>query len=417
MLPPTHTAAVDDVRFEDVISVPGNELSMLGGRHAGEIGALSCSADSCRPIPLQIDERDAAGLWVLDQGPEANTDVPARIFDDNDMLLFMATDAGEGRAPPGSFPPGAHVAEIEVSDPLSAGTSRHVYVFAPTPRAPATEAYVSYDAISDRFTGARVQMGYGEAVPEYISIDLDGGDESNVLDRLKVRATASLFWGWLRFTRTEGDLSTEVTGWRAGAIRVIRHQRQQVRLGWGIRSPTFNSYTYFYRDYAEIPLTLRLRVPPTYFFHDILIEVVLDFRDLRGWRMHLPGFPQVEVGRVDPTLQRWLNQRDDTSFALLGPQVNLAHSFDFTPSLATVRRRFVYRDGDEGDPPESVVGSRPGVGYALDQWERADAGEHGLRAVSYAVPVDIDIDAFLRSRAVPLATRVKVISPAAKHER
>jgi hypothetical protein len=97
--------------------------------------------------------------------------------------------------------------------------------------------------------------------------------------------------------------------------------------------------------------------------------------------------------------------------------VNLAQSFDFTPSLATVRRRFVYRDGDQADPPESVVGARPGVGYALDQWEQAAAGEHGLRAVSYAVPVDIDIDAFLRSRAVPLATRVKVISPAAKHER
>lgn len=402
-LPPASLSAAGTPRFGDVVTVAGADLQILRGRPIDTIGGLACEHDGCRPIPMQIDERDPGGAWVLDGGPHPNGDTPARLLDDNDELLFMATDAGLGRAPAASFAAGDRVVEIVVFDPV-AQTDRRVYVFAAdggVQRPP--RHYVAYDPVNDRFSGARVHMGFGDAVPTYMAI----GDGDNVLDRLKVRTTASLFWGWLRFSRDEGDLSTERIGWRAGPIRVIRHQAQQVRLGWGIRSPTFHSYTYFYRDFAELPVGLRLRVPATYFFTDISIEVLLDFRDLRGWRFHLMGAPAVvDVGRADDAVVGALNRRSDTSFALRGPQLSLVQVFGFSPSLESVDKKLVYREGLTPDPPESIAGSYPSVGYRLERWDDVGAGEHGLTAFSYAVPVEIDVDDFLRSRSRPLEATV-----------
>src|SRR5207245_6200110 len=51
--------------------------------------------------------------------------------------------------------------------------------------------YVDYDASADRVRGARVSLGFHRGVPGYLAIpDGPGGAETNVLDRLKVRATA-----------------------------------------------------------------------------------------------------------------------------------------------------------------------------------------------------------------------------------
>jgi hypothetical protein len=406
-LPPPSPSAADELRFADVVKVSGSDLPTLIGRPVDTIGAIACKQDACHPVPIQIDERDSSGVWVLDSGPDPQSDAPARVLDDNDELLFMANDAGAGRARAEDLGDADAAVEITVYDPLLQSETR-VFVFAGSSHQAPPPPYVSYDPTADRFTGARVRMGFGEAVPDFMAL-LDG-DGANLLDRLKVRANASLFWGWLRFGRNEDDLSTERIGWRTGPIRIIRRQAQQVRLGWGIRSPTFNSYTYFYRDYAELPVGLRLRVPATYFFTDISITVVLDFRDLRGWRFHLAGAPVTfDIGHADTAAVSALNQRDDTSFALVGPQLSLVQIFGFSSSLETVRKRLVYREGAAPDPPESVAGANPSVGYNLERWDEVGAGEHGLTAFSYAVPPGVDVDAFLASRSVPLEARGRAL--------
>jgi hypothetical protein len=352
---------------------------------------------------MQVDERDQTGAWVLDRGPQAGSDSPAGIFDGNDILLFMADDAGANVA--GERLP-SHVSALQVAivDPLSPRRG-WVYVVGYERRAPrAPERYVDYNGDVDRLGGANVQMGFRDGIPMHLSI----GDGDNLLDRLKVRAAASLFWGWLRFARSEADLTTEVVGWHVGPIRVIRHQRQRVRLGWGIRSPTFRTYTYYYRDFAELPVTLRLNFPPTYFFSDIVIEVVLDFRDLHDWLLYLPqSSVRLRIGDMPAAVVAALNRVDETTLALIGPRVTLVQTFGISPSLEPVSKRLVYRDSTEPQPPEDVPGERPGIGYALEDWEAVGAGEHGLTATSYALSPEIDVDEFIRSRAAPLQSIVE----------
>jgi hypothetical protein len=248
-------------------------------------------------------------------------------------------------------------------------------------------------------------------MPGYLAVSECG--DANLLDRFKVRATATFLWGLIRLSRNEDDLSTEFVGWRQGPIRIIRRQRQWVRIGWGIRSPTFGSYTYFYRDFAELPVSLRLNFKPTYFFGNIVIRAVLDFRDLRGWSVLTPSAaaPILIDGHMTEQKEA-LNRLSDRWFGLLGPQITLVQDMDVSSSLVSVERRLFYReDAVHSDPPEEVPGQEPGIGYQLDRWEHVGAGTHQLRSISYALPAGLDVRAFMKARSTPLQAAMHALPP------
>ena len=394
--------------FGDVVRVAGTDLRMFGGARLDHLALLACVHTNCRPIPFQIDQRDAGGNWVLDQGPEPNADQASGVLQENDLLLFMAADAAQ-RASRADLPPATEAAEVTIVDPASHDI-RWVY-FVRYPRiAPRSDAsYVDYDPVNDRVRGAHVSLGFRNGVPDYLASNGNAAGP-NLLDRLKVRATASFLWGLIRFSRDEGDLTTQFVAWRKGPIRVIRRQRQWVRIGWGIRSPTFGSYTYFYRDFAELPVSLRLNFPPRYFFGDIAVETVLDFRDLSGWSVLAPSLPApIAINGAMTPQKRALNELTDSWFAVLGPEITLIQTLDVSPSLSSVRRHLLYRQSATPLPPEAVAGERPGIGFRLDRWDRVGAGLHQLESVSYALPREVDPRAFMASRKTPLQIIVQAL--------
>lgn len=394
--------AASAARAGEVVSLPGDQFAAFAGCPIARLALLACTP-SCQPIPFQVDERDADGRWVIEHGPLSTLDDPPGVLDGNDLLLFMTADAGV-RAHAADLPLASHAQEILLHDPVTGATQWAYLVAFPddAPRSPATS--VHYDAATDRVSGDRVTLGFVAGMPGYLAI----GDGPNVLDRLKVRASATFLFGLIHFTRSEEDLRTQFMGWHEGPIRVIRAQRQWVRLGWGIRSPTFGSYTYFYRDSAQLPVGLRLNFPPTYFFGNIVIRVVLDFRDLRGWSVLVPSRPEsLPIDGTMSTQKIGLAHLSDTWFALRGPQITLVQTMDVSPSLATVRRRMLYHEGlQSSDPPEAVAGEMPGIGWQFDEWEHVGAGAHQLSATSYALPADVDVREFMRLRATPLEVTV-----------
>jgi hypothetical protein len=409
---PRRVVGATSVRFGDVVAITGGELAPFDGSPVDRIALLACSngtdALSCEPIPFQMDEVDAAGRWVLDQGPQPNPDESPNVLDPNDRVLFMASDARD-RVAPADLPPGEPVAEISVRDPLN-GAARWVYAVAyPGPAPRSARSYVAYDPGTDRVRGQRVTLGFRHGVPGYLALDAaDGTAGTDLLDRFKVRATATFLWGLIQFSRNEDDVTSEFVAWRQGPIRVTRRQRQWVRIGWGIRSPTFGSYTYFYRDFAELPVGLYLHFPPTYFFGDISIRAFLDFRDLRGWSLVLPeGRDPVMVDGAMSVQKEALNELPGSWFALRGPQITLVQILDVGESLSSVRRRLLYSEAPESEPPEEVPGQEPAIGYQLDRWEHVQAGSHQLASTSYALPPDVDVRQFMAARAAPLQSTVQ----------
>jgi hypothetical protein len=407
----TGAAADRGPRFAEVIRIAGSDLALFDGCPVEQLAVLACVDTACHPIPFQIDKRDPQGLWVLDRGPEPTAGQPQQALDSKDVLLFMAGDAGD-RARRADLPAAQPAAEISLRDPLT-GSVRWVYLLAFSQDAPrSTVSYVHYDPATDRARGGHVCLGFDHGVPSYLSTsDTGTGADAGLLDRFKVRATATFLWGLIRVARNEDDLRTQFVAWREGPIRVIRRQRQWIRIGWGIRSPTFGSYTYFYRDFAELPVGLHLNFPPTYFFGNIVIRAFLDFRDLRGWSVLAPSLhaPLLIDGHMTPEKEA-LNQLTDAWFALLGPQITLVEDLELGPSLASVRRRLFYREsGPDSEPPEALPGEQPGIGYRLDRWEDVGAGAHQLASTSYALPDDVDVREFMAARAAPLQARVQAL--------
>lgn len=387
--------------FGAVAEMTGESLRCLRGAAEDHVAVVACG-DGCVPIPWQLDERDAEGRLALTEGPEPNPDDPPGLIDDDDELRWMVEDAGR-RMAAAEIPAGATCA-LEIRVRPGSGGDRWAYAFALPVLAPRSERrYVRYDPARDVITGTRVALGFGGQTPQYLAVRREGdAREVNLLDRLKVRVSAR-FLGVIPVSRDESDLTTEFVAWHAGPIRVIRRQRQWVRVGFGLRSPTFGSDTYFYRDFAALPVSLRLNFPPTYFFRGIEVRAILDFRDLRGWQVQADGLGHpLTVGATTSSDAERFNHLRGEWFALVGPDATLLQVLGASPSLATVSKHLFYRELTAAAEPEAVAGEMPGVGYRLTDWARVDSGTHWFSSTSYALPPGDDPRRFMLERAHPV---------------
>jgi hypothetical protein len=263
--------------------------------------------------------------------------------------------------------------------------------------------YVDYDPQADIMASRRVSLGFGAATPRSLFwSDAFDDRRSDVLDRLKVRASAR-FFGFVPLGRDEDDIRSRYVAWRAGPVRVVRLEEKWVRLGFGLRTPIFRTHTTFYRSYAELPVELRLNYPPSYFFSAIRVRALLDFIDLRGWRLRAPGLWRgVVVGDTDREQRDAIARQSVDWVALEGPDLTIVLALDLGPTLRSLDRRILFRQDDADHSPEEHVGEMPGIGFSLTDWEDVDRGHHSFTATSYALPAAYDLNRFDRERTAPL---------------
>jgi hypothetical protein len=397
--------------FWRVARLSGDALGCLAGAREEAVELIACN-EACAPIPWQLDERDGEGELALPDGPEPNPDDPSAVVDANDEVLWMAADAGR-RIAPGEAPDAAACAlEIELR---GGGATAWLYAFVvPAPARRSPLRYVEYDPGRDEITAARVAIGFGAPTPRYLALrGAEGRPGPNLLDRLKVRASAR-FFGLIPLGRDEDDIQWVFSAWRAGPIRIVRREWQWVRLGWGLRTPIFRTESIVYRDSVEMPVRLRLNFPPAYFFSRIEVQAALDFRDLRGWTVRAPAGASVVVGSTDPAAAARLTAPDADWLALEGPSVTVVLRLQLSDSFASLRRRLLYRDDDDGEEPESVPGEHPAVGFRLTEWGDVDRGHHWFAAIATALPAAYDLAQFMRRDAEPLQIDVRPLASASR---
>jgi len=404
--------AIDELPFWRIARITGDALGCLDGQSETAVELLACK-ETCAPIPWQLDERDGDGELALPDGPQPNPEVPSGVVDANDEILWMAADAGR-RMRPDEVPHGARCGlAIELCE---AAVTRWVYAFAvPPPAARSPLRYVRYDPTRDTVESARVAIGFGAPTPRYLALrDGDGTIGPNLLDRLKVRASAR-FIGLIPLGRDEDDIQWIFGAWHAGAIRVVRREWQWVRLGWGLRTPIFRTESFVYRDYIELPVRLRLNFPPTYFFRGIEVQAALDFRDLQGWTVQTAQGSAGAVGALSADDVDRLNQREVDWLALDGPITTLVLRLQLGDSLASLRRQILYREDDAGGAPETVPGEHPAIGFRLTDWSAVDRGQHGFTAFAYALPAGSDLEQFARDNAASIEITAKEIGTTDEH--
>jgi hypothetical protein len=375
-------AAFSDDRASEIVTVEGRRTPAALGTRVDHLALYAAHSGVLQPIPFQVDERDAEGEIVLPNGPEARVDESPGVLDENDLIVFVAGDAGE------RFP-GAPGTEVAVRDSDS-GKTAWVYLRAHDAIAPrATRDDVDYDPRSDSIYGARYTVRFGQSVPWYFAFaDGKHRDGVNLLDRLKARVEARILWGLFTFRRDENDVRMTTVAYKDGPVRVIRRERIEVHIGYGLDSPSIVADDFYTADAVEGPVIVRLPFSLRYVFADLTVRIYLDFRSLPGYSVVAGGLPQpLPVDCSHPAELEISQDSGPSWFALRGPAGTLMHLLRVGPTLDGLHRALYYRvDPGGSDSPESQPGLCPGIGYTLTHWNGMGRGAHELGLVMRALP-------------------------------
>src|SRR5207249_12102302 len=78
----------------DPVELPAARFRDLKGTAVGRLGLVALRQGHLRPIPFQVDQRNGRKL-ALPEGPQPTRAERAGILGPDDLVVFMACDAGE----------------------------------------------------------------------------------------------------------------------------------------------------------------------------------------------------------------------------------------------------------------------------------------------------------------------------------
>jgi hypothetical protein len=402
-------------RVHEAVELPFARLGALGGLPLSRFGLLAFRDGALVPIPFQIDERRGRKI-ILPGGPEPVGDYRPGIADADDVLVFMACDAGEARDPAAvEAALAAHGAvsawrRIAVHDPL-AGTTAAAYLVVADAPPRAAARYTAYTPAGDLVATALYRVGLVNALPTYLSLAPRNTPGPNLLDGLRLRATATLKGNLARWSLHEQQGRHDLIAWREGPVRVIRRSRHHVALGLGINLTAGTAVTYFYPRHVYGPGSMRLPFSPSVLFREISAFGGADGRGLRGWCYHAPGTPPGGF-RIDGRMDRAERAFDGDGDWFLLERGDQALLFVLRTSESLARHvtlRLVYRDdAARADPPEAEPGQVPLVGWRGEHVERVPGGryEFALRILALDAYRPGDEARLLAALDAPLAATV-----------
>jgi len=366
-------------RRHEAIELSAIRLRRLGGTPIDRLGVVAYRGGKAHPIPFQVDERVQGGGFAMAGGKEPVQDDRPGILDPEDMLVFMACDAGE-RAP-GGAPPAAIGREIRIDDPLDQSVGWAYVMVSDHP--PRTDSrYVDYDASQDRVHAAGYRIGMAGALPIDFAVGLVGPMGPNILDGLRLRAEATVRTGLVHPVITERDGVHELLAWTAGPVRVVRRSRHKVDIGLGIRLAAGIAQTYFYGEHVYGPGSMKLPISPSIFFSDISAMGGADLQGLEGWHYVAPGAeaPGFTIdGHMDARERAFAGS--GSWFALVGDRQAILTAITMSPNLRkAIPLSLVYEDdAARRAPPEVVPGSVPLVGIRGRDAQKLQAGRYGFQ--------------------------------------
>jgi len=370
-------------RTVDPLIIRGEALPGMRGLALSGFRLFSASgAGGPAPAPFQIDEVDADGFYVLPEGDEPNTDRGRRgeekelpgALDGNDELVFMAGDLGD-RVASVHWPAGiARGCEIEVRDPLAGGRGWAYLFWFENPPAPSSRDYVRYARREDRIHTDCFSLGYSPAqdlvYTTYMSIDPKGrGRGEDIMDRINIRFSASIFLQSITFSRNEDDFVSRVIAYKDGPVRVMRRVANSMRLVLGMRTPRIIAYSMYYRDAIETPNVLHLPVSLAAVARSVYFEGGTDYnRRAYGMRFFNPRNPRGVLvdGRMSPE-ERALDLGEHEWTLTAGAQGIILNRVEMGEGVKGVlSKQLIYIDDfTYSNAPEEEAGVTPKIGFSL----------------------------------------------------
>jgi hypothetical protein len=217
---PTGTVGAADARRTEPIVLSGTQLAAFAGAPTGAIRLRTWGGSDWMFVHGQVDERDASERFVRREDGK---------LDANDEVVFMADRLGVAApadAWPGNLTREHPRLEVLVTDPLEPAYRGYAYVFWADQTSPGLPApLVRFDAANYTIVTDAYALGLAGGDDHFIGLKrLSLFDSANLVDRLKMRVTVSLFG--LPATYTEETIGTVITAPRreplvSGPVRLL----------------------------------------------------------------------------------------------------------------------------------------------------------------------------------------------------
>jgi len=302
-------------REVDPLLISGRQLPQLIGKDIGHVRVFALRAGKFVAIPFQIDQRDSSGQWVWDvvyrkrfafideESDGANKwksatsgnrtvddedPVGTALIDANDVLVFMAEDAGDYSKAPHEGIDAPLILSLEVSDPLSEARG-WVYVAAfSAPPPPLSETrYMKYDAQRKTVESPIYSFHFSDehmALIHNLQVN-----HVTVVDRIRVHGAITLSFPVpdRKLTFDEEDIHGHTAGYIAGPVRIVKRNIAHLSLVGGlVRAPEVTCDSFYYPHHAQIPVCLSTGFP----IKQIAMTLTTDYRN--------PPFRNLYMGRA-----------------------------------------------------------------------------------------------------------------------
>jgi hypothetical protein len=281
-------------RFYDPIEFRAEILGSMVGRRVDPLRMYALRQGRLVQIPFQIDEWTRDGQMILDKGDLANGSLGNGLLDLQDMVVFMARDAGD-KASVVSWPGGVDSGvEILLQDPTT-GEEGWVYLLSfsddpppfPFQDAPRVEEAESFIATGDsyRIVGTNNKIDgkvYRTIVNRHIWVPREaGGDGQDFIDRSKFRVSASLLFGVIKIGFNEDNFMGGLDKYKQGPVRSVGRQWFSIRMPLRLKGPRIYGDVYCYDTMVLIVGQTEVPINPD--------KVFTNFRMILGYDLHMPN--------------------------------------------------------------------------------------------------------------------------------
>jgi hypothetical protein len=320
-VPPLQADSMSLARVADPVIITGQDMKPVLGDEIEKMRLFAFDGKVRRAIPFQIDERDSAGNWVWDlvigrpdttfaEDPGAakksmliqqhvhtrdDEDPPGRpLFDANDMLVFMARDAGDRRADLSQALPGDTVLEIEVLDPVNGARGwAYLMSFSGEPPPLSSVRYLHHSRAQRRVRTPIYEFTYSHThVACLDDLRIRGFP---VVERINLSGRVDIQVGFLkdRVEFDEEDIHGYIEGIIEGPVRMIKRNVVHLDIYLLVRTPDTVCEHFYYPDYAKVPLCLPIRFPVT------KASVLL------STKLNEPAIRKTLIGEIDGSVTRY----------------------------------------------------------------------------------------------------------------
>jgi hypothetical protein len=413
---PEAKAVMDLDRLIDHVVIEGAKFGKDLGRPIKDLRLMACMGGAWKAIPFQIDEKMKNGDYVMVR-PEGKSDVDeVPGFDANDEVVFMAKDAGDE-----CDPASAKAAAVDAVTLRDSQNNHHGYLYlmafdkdAP-PLSPTSymryEEKADYDLLDTPYYELRFPKT-DVFMTAIIIHKAAGGNDQNILDKIKMRSELGLLSGKVKVERSDQDFVHKVLGHRSGPVRVLRQTETRLSLVLSLKSPAAVVNGSFYPACFQFPSVLSLPFRMDLVATDAYIRQGWDLNhNATGMKFYtnLNPNPVAIDGKMSPEEQTLAKDRNTLLWALgTGPQGTFIFEGVWDKKNSPIKAILFYEDDfSHLDPPENDPGVIA-IAYKLEDLLKMGGEGYPFNIVNYIVPnFDGNLERARREFDAPLEATVK----------